>query len=136
MNLVKMTRKSGRIIRKRQLSDGYCPGIYGFMTDWLSIWWFEVPFSLQFLCFDSCFPRLRRFFVIFWIATSFKRNIHLFPVELAIYCARFSGSVVFFLSSTRLRTWLLLKEEFFVINILLARTLLVFTNATFPLSRM
>ena len=34
------------------------PGIYEFMVGWLSTRrqiWFEVPFSLQFVCFDSCF---------------------------------------------------------------------------------
>ena len=43
-------------------------------------------------------------FVTFGIATSFERNLLLYPVELAIYYSRFSGSFVFFLSITCQRT--------------------------------
>ena len=103
------------------------PVIYRFMVGWLSIWWFEVPLSLQFLCFDSCFPRLWKFFVTFGISTSFEWNLRLFPVDLAIYYAGILGSFVFFLSIICQRTWLLLKEEIFVINIPLARSFTVFT---------
>ena len=46
MNLAQMTRTYEIILQKRQLS---C-----FMVGWS----FEVSFSLQFLCVDSCFPRL------------------------------------------------------------------------------
>ena len=127
MNLAKWQGLAKESYRSNNCRVRVFPGIYGFMVGWLSIWRFEVPFSLQFLCFDSCFPRLWKFFVNFGIATSFERNIHIFPVELTIYYARFSGSFVFFLSITFQRTVILLEEEIFVINIPLARTFTVFT---------
>ena len=66
-------------------------------------------------------------FVTFEIAISLKGSRHLFPVELAIYYARFSGSFMFFLSIIGQRTGLLFKEEIFVVNIPLARSFTVFT---------
>ena len=108
-----MTRTCERILQKWQLS---CTSIsqdlriYGGLIVDLMIW---SSLSLQFLCFDSCFPQLWEFFVTFEITASFERNIHLFPVELTIYYARFSRSFVFFLPITCQRTGLLLKEEIF-----------------------
>ena len=78
---------------------GYFPG----STDlwWVDFWSDHLKFLFfQVLCFDSCFPRLWKFFVTFGIAASFRRKFHLFPVELTIYYAWFSESFVFFLSIT------------------------------------
>ena len=128
MNLAKMTRTCERIPQKRQMSWTGISRDLRFMVGWLSIRWFEESFSLQFLCFDSCFPRLWKFLVTFGIATFIERNLHLFPVELTIYYARFLGSYVFFQSITCQRTGLLLKEEIFVTNIPLAWTFAVFSS--------
>ena len=95
MNLARMTRSDNCLVR-------VLPGFYRFMVSILSIWEFEVPFSLKFLCFDYWFVRFWKFFVTSWIAISFERNLQLFPVELAIYFALLSGSFVFFFSVNRL----------------------------------
>ena len=96
----KMTRTCEESYRSENCRVRIFSGIYGFMVGWLLIWWFENSFSFQLLCFDSCFPRWWKYFVTFGIATSFEGNLHLFPVELTIYYARFSERFVFFLSIT------------------------------------
>ena len=99
-----MTRIFERILQKRKLSciQWYCPG----STDLCCVDCRSDALKFPFLCsvcvlihvcvFDSCFLRLWKFFVTFGIATSFEQNLQLFPIELAIYYARLSGSFVFF----------------------------------------
>ena len=106
---------------------GYCPGSTELCrVDCQSD---DLKFlSLCFFVFDSIFLRLWKCSVTLGIAISFKPNCHRFPVELEIYYARFSESFVLFLSTISQKTVSLLKEEFVVINIPLARSCTVFTE--------
>ena len=111
MNLAKITRTCESILHKRLTdSTGIIPDprIYvGFIFD--PIFCRSLFFAV--FVFDSCFPRLWKFFVTLGIATFFTRNLHIFLVLLTIYYARFSGSFVFFLSKTCQKIWLLIKED-------------------------
>ena len=111
MNLAKMTSACGRILLKRQFS---CTGIVrdlrnnvGLIVN-LMIW---SSFLFAVFVFDSIFLRLWKYSVTLGIAISFKPNCHRFPVELEIYYARFSESIVLFLSIISQKTVSLLKEE-------------------------
>ena len=124
MNLSNMTRKCGIILRDRQLS---CTGISR------NLWRVDCRSD------DLKFPFLLSFCVLIHIfldceSCSFLlgsqhplSKIALFPVEIAIYYARFSGRFVFFLSIICQRTGLMLNEKKNVINFPLVRTLKVFT---------
>ena len=106
---------------------GYCSMVYGLMTGWLLIWWFYVPFSLQFCVLINVFSDYKSFSLPFGLQHPLSYVSTFFPVELTIYNARFSESIVFSLSINCQRTELLLKEKIFVINIPLVRTFTVFT---------
>ena len=78
-NLAKMTRTCGRILQYRQLScvgNAWNSRIYGGLI-------VNSMISKYFLFAVLCFPLFWKFSLLFGIATSFKRNLHLFPVELA-----------------------------------------------------
>ena len=139
MNLAKMTRTCERILQKRQLaSTSIVRDLW--MNGWLivdlMIW--SSLFLTVFLWFDLCFPCVRKLFVTFGIATSFERNLHLFPVKFKhilfhIYISSRTGVLLrtifgkfcLFLSINCQKTGLL---EIFVSNIRLARSFTVFPN--------
>ena len=61
--LAKIARTSGLILQKRELSCKYCPGIYGFMTGWLSFWCFEIAFISWCVLIDTSLLWLWKFFL-------------------------------------------------------------------------
>ena len=94
--LSKIARTSELILQKRELSCRPCPGIYGFMTSWLSFWCFEISFISWCVLIDTRLPWLWKFFINVGIATSFYPCPPLFPVELVIYYERLVERVVVF----------------------------------------
>ena len=89
-NLAQMTRTNEIILQKRQLP---CKGIArdlriygGLIIDLLIRFLFFAVFVFIFM-----FSAIVKVFRYFWIATSFERNLRLFPIEatVAIYYARF-----------------------------------------------